>query len=90
MGNSFTLRGWNKFDVAPLGGSRAAHGSVEYRYRPFQIFYDVGTVWDKGQSAKVRHGLGFGLALRNGFFASMAFPVRLHDVNPVLILGFRY
>ena len=46
LGNSATLRGWDKFDVAPLGGSRLAYGSLEYRYRQFQIFYDVGSVWD--------------------------------------------
>ncbi len=90
LGNSFTLRGWNKFDVAPLGGARVAHGSLEYRYRPFEIFYDVGAVWDQGQTARVRHGLGFGWASKDGFFASLAFPVRLHDVTPVFMLGFRY
>jgi hypothetical protein len=90
FGNSSTLRGWNKFDVAPLGGTRAAHGSLEYRYRPFHIFYDVGKVWDPGQSAHVRHGLGFGLATKSGFFASLAFPMRLHDVAPVFMMGFGF
>ncbi len=90
LGNSTTLRGWNKFDVAPLGGARVAHGSLVYRYRPFEIFYDVGAVWDPGQTARVRHGLGFGWASRDGFFASLAFPVRLHDVAPVFMMGFRY
>ena len=30
LGDSRTLRGWSKFDVAPVGGSRVAHGSLEY------------------------------------------------------------
>ncbi len=90
LGNSLTLRGWNKFDVAPLGGTRVAYGSLAYRYRPFEIFYDVGAVWDHGQTALVRHGLGFGLATREGFFVSLAFPVRLHDVAPVFMLGIRH
>jgi hypothetical protein len=89
LGSTETLRGWNKFDVAPLGGTRAAQGSLEYRYRHFQVFYDVGAVWDSGQYAKVRHGLGFGLVSKSGFFASLAFPVRLHDVAPVFMVGFR-
>lgn len=89
LGNSFALRGWNKFDVAPLGGARVAYGSLEYRYGDFQIFYDVGTVWDKGENPRVRHGLGFGWASRDGFFASLAFPVRLHHVTPLFMLGFR-
>jgi len=90
LGNSFTLRGWNKFDVAPIGGTRVTHGSLEYRYRPFEVFYDVGAVWDRGQNARVRHGLGIGWASKDGFFASLAVPVRLHDVTPMFMLGFRY
>ncbi len=90
LGNSFTLRGWNKFDVAPLGGARAAHGSLEYRYRPFQVFYDVGTVWDRSQADGVKHALGFGLAFRGGAFISLAFPVRAHEVSPVFMMGIRY
>jgi len=90
LGNSFTLRGWNKFDVAPLGATRSANGSLEYRYRPFQIFYDMGAVWDSGQDIQVRHGFGFGLAFRNGGFLSLAFPVRLHHVAPLFMFGFRF
>jgi hypothetical protein len=90
LGNSFALRGWNKFDVAPLGGTRLAYGSLEYRYHEFQLFYDVGAVWEREQNARVRHSLGFGLATRDGFFASLAFPVRLHNVTPLFMLGFRY
>ena len=88
LGNCGTLRGWNKFDVAPVGGTRAAHGSLEYRYSQFRIFYDVGTVWDSGRYSRVRHGLGFGWAYKN-LFASLAFPVRLHDVSPVFMMGMR-
>lgn len=90
LGNGFTLRGWNKFDVAPLGGRRMAHGTVEYRYRPFHLFYDAGAVWDTGQAGRVRHGLGFGWLSKDGFFASLAFPIRLHRVYPVFMAGFRY
>lgn len=90
LGNSSTLRGWNKFDVAPLGGRRMVHGTVEYRHRPFHVFYDAGTVWDSGQGARVRHGFGFGLFSKDGFFASLAFPVRLHHVVPMFMAGFRY
>ena len=88
LGSSVTLRGWNKFDVAPLGGSRAAHGSLEYRYRNLQLFYDVGSVWDPKVSSPAKHGLGFGWASTH-FFASLAFPVRHNDVAPVFMIGFR-
>ena len=42
LGNSSTLRGWNKYDLDPLGGNRMVHNSVEYRYGAFQVFYDTG------------------------------------------------
>jgi outer membrane translocation and assembly module TamA len=84
MGNTSTLRGWNKFDVSPLGGTHEAHGSLEYRYRHFKVFYDVGTEWDKNQFSPVRHGLGIGFI--NWPFKSMsvslAFPLRQHNVKP--------
>jgi len=57
LGNSSTLRGWNRYDIDPVGGSRMAHGSVEYRYRYLQIFYDVGAVWDRGQDATPRNSV---------------------------------
>ncbi len=93
LGNSYLLRGWNKFDVAPRGGSRLAYGSLEYRYRPFQIFWDFGSVWDANQTVTVRHGIGIGIVSKSthvgGWFLSLAFPVRLHDVGPVVMFGIR-
>jgi hypothetical protein len=32
LGDSSTLRGWNKFDIAPLGGNRMIHGSLQYGF----------------------------------------------------------
>ena len=90
LGNSTTLRGWNKFDVAPAGGSRMTHGSLACRYRSLEVFYDVGAVWDRGQYNPVRHGFGFGFASGKNNFISLAFPVRLHDVAPVFMIGFRF
>jgi hypothetical protein len=89
IGNATTLRGWDKFDVAPLGGTRLVYGSVEYRYEPFQLFYDFGTVWDPGQPADLRHSVGIGLAWKNGFFMSLGVPLRFHGVTPVFMFGFR-
>jgi hypothetical protein len=89
LGNSTTLRGWNKFDVAPMGGARAAHGSLEYRCGYFQIFYDFGKVWDREKSLPVRHGVGFGFVNKHAYI-SLAFPVRLDDVAPVFMFGIRY
>jgi len=89
LGNSSTLRGWDRFDIAPLGGDRLAYGSLEYRYRPFRVFYDFGTVWDEGQPAVVRHAVGLGVSWRSGFFLSVGFPVRLNRVRPAVMFGFK-
>jgi hypothetical protein len=86
LGNSSTLRGWNKYDVAPLGGDRVIHNSTEYRYRVFRVFYDTGAVWAKGERADVKHSAGAGLQI--GDFAMLvAFPIKSGRVVPVLMLG---
>ncbi len=89
IGNTATLRGWDKFDVAPLGGTRLLYGSLEYRYRPFQLFYDFGKVWDAGHVVEWKHSLGIGLAWKNGFFMSLGVPLKYHDITPVFMIGFR-
>ena len=86
LGNSYYLRGWNKFDIDPLGGNRAAHNSVEYRYGPFQVFYDVGAVWDDGQPAVARHSIGVGVR-ESVFSLAVAFPLRHGHMEPVFMMG---
>jgi hypothetical protein len=86
LGNSLALRGWNKFDISPIGGTRAVNGSLEYRYRHFRVFYDVGTEWDKGKFSPIRHDIGFGITgWPHKWFPniSIAFPIRLHNVEPI-------
>lgn len=85
LGNTATLRGWNKFEIAPLGGNRVAHGSVEYRYRFLRAFYDTGAVWDDGEDAAVRHGAGVGLHA-GPVLLSVAFPLRDGRAIPVFML----
>jgi len=89
LGNSSTLRGWNRYDIDPVGGSRVAHGSVEYRYRYFQIFYDVGAVWDRGQDRTPRNSMGAGLR-KDGFSIAVAFPLKDGRVDPVVVAGMNF
>jgi len=89
IGNTATLRGWDKFDVAPLGGTRLLYGSLEYRYEPFQLFYDFGKVWDPGQAVEWKHSVGVGLVWKPGFFMSLGVPLRYHGITPVFMIGFR-
>lgn len=86
LGNSETLRGWNKFDIAPLGGDRMVHNSLEYHYHCLELFYDAGAVWNAGQTAIARQSAGSGL--RFGDLALLvAFPFRNGRAEPVFIAG---
>jgi len=87
LGDSRTMRGWSKFDVAPLGGTRVAHGSLEYTFHWLGFFYDVGSVSDREEKSGVKHSVGLSLGGREGLFLAVAFPLRSGSVQPVFILG---
>jgi len=89
LGNSSMLRGWSKFELDPLGGSRLVHNSLEYRYRRLKVFYDSGAIWDPGQTVVLRHSVGVGVQ-QNGLFAALAFPVREGRIEPVFMVGMNY
>ena len=88
-GNSYYLRGWNKYDIDPIGGNRLVHNSVEYRYGPLQAFYDAGAVWDSGQPATPRHSVGMGFK-ESIFSLAVAFPLKSGHVEPVVMIGMIY
>lgn len=93
LGNTSTLRGWNKFDIVPLGGNRVAHGSIQYSYSGFHVFYDTGAVGDHGRAIKGRHSVGFGFGdddTDGRFFVSLAFPIRAARVQPTFMMGMRF
>ncbi|MEZ5404092.1 MAG: BamA/TamA family outer membrane protein [Bryobacteraceae bacterium] len=95
LGNSQTLRGWNRFDLAPLGASRMAHASLDYRYRWLRAIYDAGAVWQgpaAGQSrsaAVLRHSAAIGVTTGGTMQLSalIAFPIRDGAIEPVFITG---
>ncbi len=87
LGNASTLRGWSKFDLEPLGGTRVAHGSLEYSYHGFKVFYDTGALWTSEQSGETKHSLGVGYGDGDGFFLALAFPLKSGRVIPVFTTG---
>jgi hypothetical protein len=89
LGNSTSLRGWNKFDLDPLGGNRVVHNSVEYHYGVFQVFCDSGAIWDSGQAAVARTSVGAGLR-QGAFSVALAFPLRNGRMDPVFMVGMNY
>ncbi len=89
LGNNTYLRGWNKYDVDPIGGNRVICNAVDYRYGRFLAFYDAGAVWDEGQSAPVHHSVGVGLRA-SLLSLAVAFPVRGGHVEPMFMMGLLY
>lgn len=95
LGTSTTLRGWNKFDLAPLGGDRMVHNSLEYRHATghrkgepgLMIFYDVGSVWDHGERMVARHSAGAGVRWSESFFLALGFPIRTGRAEPIFMVG---
>lgn len=92
LGNSRTLRGWNKYDVDPLGGDRMAHGSLDYRYRAFRVIYDTGSAWRRDGPVRVRHSIAAGFSHKgpSGFSALIAFPLREGRIEPIFLLGMNF
>jgi hypothetical protein len=89
LGNSTLLRGWNRFELDPLGGNRMMANTLEYRYRLFDVFYDSGAIWDQGETAVLRHSLGVGVR-QNGMYAALAFPIKEGHIEPVFMVGMNY
>jgi Omp85 superfamily domain len=89
LGNAETLRGWNKFDLDPLGASHVAHGSIDYIYRGFLVFYDTGAVWDRPEEREQKQSLGLGCR-KSGFQLAVAFPVRSGTAKPVFYAGMNF
>ena len=93
LGNATTLRGWNKYDLDPLGGERVVHGTLEYRWRSFQVFYDTGAIWDRQTSPDQKQSVGFGLRTSNKDGAplvAIAFPLQNGHTDPMFIVGFNF
>jgi hypothetical protein len=90
LGDTATLRGWNKFDVAPVGGRRMWHQSLEYRYRAGAVFLDAGSVWDEGAPQRARISAGFGLHIDN-FFLTAGFPLNADgETRGTVMVGVRF
>jgi Omp85 superfamily domain len=89
LGDSTTLRGWNKFELDPLGGSHVIHGSVDYQYRVFQAFYDTGAVWDVPAEREQKQSVGVGFK-KEYFQLAVAFPLRGGHPTPIFYAGMNF
>ncbi len=92
LGGSTTLRGWNRFDLAPFGGDRVGHASLDVRHGPFRAVYDTGAVWKRSGPAILRHSVAVGITAGSVTALSflVAFPLRDGRVEPIFITGINF
>jgi hypothetical protein len=93
LGSSSTLRGWDRYEIDPLGGSRVIHNELTYGYRlgqgTVEGFYDSGALWESDRAPMMRHSIGAGY--KQGIFVlSMAFPIHNGRIEPVFMVGMNY
>jgi hypothetical protein len=89
-GNSVILRGWDKYELDPLGASHIVHGSVDYTVHGFLAFYDTGAVWDRAPEREARQSVGAGFKGKEGFQLAVAFPMRAGRAEPVFYAGLNF
>jgi hypothetical protein len=89
LGDTTTLRGWNKLSISPLGGRNMFHESIEYRFRGLAMFLDAGSVWEPGMQKKVRVSTGFGVHTNNAFLM-WGIPINADKVSSTFMLGVRF
>ena len=89
LGDTRTLRGWDKYDISPVGGDRMFHTSAEYRIHAVSLFLDAGAVWDTGTQKKVRFSTGASFSPGPVFF-TLGFPINTDEFRAVFAMGFRF
>jgi hypothetical protein len=90
VGTSSLLRGWNRYEIDPVGGNRLLHNSVEYRYKMVGVFYDCGSLWNLGRVPALLHSVGIGIH-QSIFTAAVAVPIRNDGrFEPTLLVGMNY
>ncbi len=93
LGSSATLRGWDRYQIDPLGGTRVVHNEITYGYRvgegTIEVLYDTGALWQSGDPMVFRHSAGVGYK-QGVFIVTTAFPIRNGRIEPVFMAGMNY
>ncbi|HEX5109666.1 MAG TPA: BamA/TamA family outer membrane protein [Vicinamibacterales bacterium] len=89
LGDTTTLRGWSKYDIAAAGGNRMISQSIEYRFHHAAVFFDAGSFWDQGQSVRYRTSAGFGLHGDQAFM-TLGFPLNAGELRVAFMMGVRF
>jgi outer membrane protein assembly factor BamA len=86
LGDSSTLRGWNKYEIAPAGADRMMYQSLEYRFKNLAWFVDTGSVWAPGEDRTFRVSTGIGVHAEHAHI-TVGVPVNGDRAAGKLIVG---
>jgi hypothetical protein len=89
LGDTRTLRGWNKYRVSPVGGTRVLHLSGEYRYHGLGFFLDAGSVWEADAERRFRVSTGIGFHPGPLFF-TVGVPINADRQDATFMMGLRF
>jgi outer membrane translocation and assembly module TamA len=88
LGDTRTLRGWDKYDIAPAGATKMYYASVEYGFSGIGVFLDVGSAWDDHTPSRAR--VSTGLSFHAGpAFAAVGFPLNTDNLTAIFSMGIR-
>ena len=90
LGNSTTLRGWDKYDIAPA--RRRAHVPFVDRVSTtahIAVFFDAGSVWDRDADMNLRYSTGFGVHSDNSFL-TLGFPLNSDNAGATSWRGYGF
>jgi len=88
LGDSRTLRGWDKYQISPAGADRMFSTTLEYRFHDVSMFLDSGSVWNDGTARQARFSTG--VSYRPGpVFFTLGFPLNTDEFHAVFTMGFR-
>jgi hypothetical protein len=88
LGDSSTLRGWDKYQIAPAGGDRLIYSSIEYRFTGLALFLDIGSIWDDSTERKMRVSTGVGFHAGPAFFV-VGFPLNTDNLSAIFTMGLK-
>ena len=83
------MSGALKLDIAPTGGNRMMHQSLEYRHRGLAFFFDAGSVWDQDTDLRLRLATGVGFHGDNGFL-TVGVPLNAANLGAQFMMGVRF
>jgi hypothetical protein len=74
LGNTTTLRGWNKFDITPAGGDRMVHATVQYGFGKPEFWKSIN-IDNNGVHHSGHFGLGFHIFYDVGAVGNSGSPI---------------